>query len=588
MKNDLVQDVKDRVSIEDVVADYVELKRSGRNLKALSPFSAEKTASFMVSPEKQIWHDFSSGKGGNMFGFVMDIEGIDFKAALDILAKKAGLDPAEYRRGGSSGMDKRRKRSIEALDAAAKFYQTQLVSNKKALDYVTGKRGLNKESITNFRVGYSPNSKDALCKYLMTKGFDPKEIKDSGLASQRSSGNIDMFRGRMMLPLMDPQGQVIGFTARLIEDQPDSPKYINTPQTVVYDKSRHVFGFSQAKDAIRRAGYVVITEGNLDVVSSHKSGVRQVVATAGTAMTIHHLKIVSRVTNDIRLAFDADDAGIKATERTIELSQELDVKLSIVSIPDGQDPDDLVRSDLAAWQEVIAKPEYAVDWVYKRHQERIDTTSASGKREFTDIVLRVVRGLKDEVEKDHYMRLLAKDMDISLDAVKGKLDGLENQPIKPKKRLKEKPAEDGQLAIDPTVIEDKFVGLLIMSPMTRRLSLTTEQEILFSRPGRQAIYDYLMSNPQANIDDLSPPEELREHADYVKLAVFTAEEHYRDLDSNERLREASDLANRLIQTSYKNRIMQLTAKMEAAQESGDNELVQKLLKEVDVIIKSQG
>lgn len=585
MKDDLVADVKDRLSVDEVVADYVELKRSGRNFKGLSPFTSEKTPSFMVSPEKQIWHDFSSGKGGDMLSFIMEVEGVDFKTALDQLARKAGLDPADYRSGGSSGMDKRRKIAKEALDVATKFYQAQLVANKPALAYATKKRGFNKDIISDFRIGYAPDTWESLYTYLAQKDFTEQAIEDAGLAVKSKRGKIDMFRGRLMIPLMDASGSVIGFTARLIDDQPDSPKYINTPQTIVYDKSRHVFGYSQAKDAIRRSGYVVITEGNLDVVSSHKMGVRQVVATAGTAMTMHHLKLVSRLTNDVRLAFDADDAGIKATERTIELAQEMDVRLSIVSLPDGEDPDDLVRRDLAKWQEVIDSPQYALDWLYQRHKERVDITTAKGKREFSDIVLSTIRVLKDDVEKDHYIVQLSKDLDVSKQALLSKMNGAGADGKS--KRLKKPKANQHSGEYDNTAVEDSFLGLLMLYPITRRLSLDTDQPLEFVRPGRQDIYQYIRDNPQASIDDTSLPAELRDHVEYVKLILFTAEEQYKKLDSNERLREASDLANKIIETNKKNRLKLLTQSIEEAESSGDAAKVQELLKQVDVIIKSQ-
>ena len=221
---DAVDEVKQRLSVEDVVGQYVQLKRAGRNFKGLSPFSNEKTPSFVVSPDKQIWHDFSSGRGGDMFSFVMEVEGLDFRAALEHLARQAGVDLEQFKpAGGRSGPDK--KRLLAACDAAARFYQLQFSKNQTALEYVFKKRQFDKETVLAWRLGYSPNTGTALVSYLRGKGFTEAEIKLAGLTAQRRSGLGDMFRGRLMIPLCDATGQVIGFTARLLADDPQAPIY---------------------------------------------------------------------------------------------------------------------------------------------------------------------------------------------------------------------------------------------------------------------------------------------------------------------------------------------------------------------------
>ena len=307
---DAKEEIRARINIEDVIGEYVQLKRAGRNFKGLSPFTGEKTPSFYVSPDKNIWHDFSSNKGGDVFSFVMEVEGVDFRGAMDILAKKAGVDLSAYSSKGAQEIARRKRRLLEAHELATQYYQQSLVRNQHAVDYVFKKRGLSKEIVQNFRIGYAPSNGDALVSFLTKKGFTKQELSQAGLTN-RFGG--DLFRGRMTVPLMDSSGQVIGFTARIITDEPNAPKYLNTPQTLLYDKGRHVFGLSQAKEAIRQNDYAVIVEGNLDVVSSHQAGVRQVVATAGTAMTEHHLKALVRLSPHARLAFDGDAAGLAAT-----------------------------------------------------------------------------------------------------------------------------------------------------------------------------------------------------------------------------------------------------------------------------------
>ena len=418
---DAVTDIKERLSIEDIVSEYVQLKRAGRNFRGLSPFGNEKTPSFMVSPEKQIWHDFSSGKGGNIFSFIMEVEGLDFKGALELLARKAGIDLAAYKTANTSRGSQNKERLYAVLDAAAHFYQVQLTKNKQALTYVRTKRGFSKETIVDFRLGYSPSGGKDLLQYLLNKSFTAEEMKRVGLVTQRSGGLSDMFRDRIMVPLCDDVGRVVGFTARLLNNEENAPKYINTPSTLLYDKGRQAYGFDKAKDAIRKNGYVVIVEGNLDVIASHQAGIKQVVATAGTAMTQQHLKTMKRFTEDIRLCFDQDKAGQNAAERAIGLAQAAGVSLQMVTLPAGKDPDELVRQDPKLWQQAIDSPVYVVDWLIERYRLQLDITTAVEKRQLSDIVLKLVRQLADSVEQDHYVQKLAELLGVDPRAMREKL-----------------------------------------------------------------------------------------------------------------------------------------------------------------------
>ena len=231
------------------------------------------------------------------------------------MARKAGLDLAQYRSGNYKDTSKLKDRLLEVNEQATKFYQTQFKSHDGALNYIFKKRQFTKDVVLDFRIGYSPNNGTALHDYLAKKGFTEEEMTKAGLVTKRYRGPSDMFRGRIMVPLMDQVGKVIGFTARLLDDEPNAPKYINTPQTLLYDKGRHVFGLSLAKEAIRKTKQAVVVEGNLDVIASHQGCIKHVVATAGTAMTPMHLKTIGRFTDDVRIAFDQDEAGLKAAER---------------------------------------------------------------------------------------------------------------------------------------------------------------------------------------------------------------------------------------------------------------------------------
>jgi DNA primase len=570
---DAVEEVKGRLSIEDVISEYVQLKRTGRNWRGLSPFTNEKTPSFIVSPEKQIWHDFSSGKGGNMFSFVMEVEGLDFKGALELLARKAGIDIEQYRSTPrQGGPDKERLYGL--LETAAKFYQAHFSKNKMALEYVLSKRKFTKETALEWYLGYSPNNGSALIDYAKVKGFTEAELKQAGLSAASYRGGLqDMFRGRLMIPLQDPQGRIIGFTARLLEDDPNAPKYINTPQTVLYDKSRHVYGLHLAKEAIRKTKFVVLVEGNLDVIASHQAGVRQVVATAGTALTEPHLKALSRLTGDIRLCFDADKAGVAATERAIPIASRVKVSLSIIDVPSGKDPDDLIRQDPKLWQAAISNNQYALDWLIARYEKLLDITSAKGKREFSDVLLPVMRGLSDDVERDHYLNAIAKAIDVSREALSQKLQKTADlNPPTRQRRPKIAPQQPDKAAVENKKVQDNFLSLILMRPTLREFLRLIIPDMLHDDNGR-ALLKFMKENPDFDGKTAKPVQNL---ADYVKIEALLYEELYQGLELNELHYEAARLQARLIEQFVKTQKAKLAGALETADEAATRPLLEQV------------
>lgn len=560
---DAVEDIKQRLAIEDVIGEYVQLKRAGRNFKGLSPFNAEKTASFMVSPEKQIWHDFSSGKGGSMFNFIMEVEGLDFKGALEHLARKAGVDLSQYQSGRSASSSKLKERLYEVLEAAARFYQVQFSHHKIALEYVFKQRGYTKETALAFRIGYSPNNGTALIDYMKKHGFEEKELTQAGLTSKRYRGGVgDMFRGRLMIPLQDAQGKVIGFTARLLEDIPDAPKYINTPQTYLYDKSRHIYGLHLAKDAIRKKGFAVLVEGNLDVIASHQAGVNQVVATAGTAMTEPHLKTLKRFTGDIRLSYDADKAGQAAAERAIPIASKVGVDLSMITLPAGKDPDDLIKRDVKAWENAISKHSNALDWLIERYRDQLDLDTATGKRQFSDITLAVVRQLPDAVEQEHFMAKIAKIIGVTTEALQSKMR-LEEQAPRRRTKTVQQPAS---VSLNYTKDQNHLLSLLLMQPALRSY-LNDMQEEMFTDAEAQKVYNFLLQNPSFN-GDPNTATLLRDIADYVKILGLQFEELYQGIELLELRNEAARLQTRVIEQYVKTKKQPL---IEAMHDASDQE-----------------
>ncbi len=556
---DAVSEIKSRLNVEDVVSQYIQLKRAGRNFKGLSPFTNEKTPSLMVSPEKQIWHDFSSGKGGDILTFVMEVEGLDFRAALELLARQAGVELEQFK--GRSGAGKLKNRLLEVLDAAASYYQAELRNSQPALRYLVRKRHFGKKTILDWRLGYSPNLNRGLTDTLVKKGFSLTEIKRAGLAVERRGQTVDMFRNRMMIPLCDAQGSVVGFTARLLTDDPSAPKYINTPATAVYDKSRQIFGLHMAKESVRKSSFVVVAEGNLDVISSHQAGVANVVASAGTAMTQQHLLTLKRFTSDIRLSFDSDRAGVAAAERVIPLAQKAGVELKIINMPEGtKDPDELVQKDVKLWQKVIKSSQYAIDWLIETYKSQLDLAAASGKKKFSDILLATIKQLSDPVEQEHYLKLVAKLTDTSVEAMRAKMG---QTTARTEIRLK-KPARPAA-AVDRSEAEYQKLQLNLLSaayfePAVRWLLKDLPKEIFSSDEARQSV-EYIKSAALEPIP-AKLPARLKNLESYVKILEIQFEELYQDIDVEERVRQASLTRNRLADIYVKSQRSVLVEKMQ--------------------------
>ena len=564
---DAVEEIKSRLSIEDVIGKYVELKRAGRNFRGLSPFGNEKTPSFMVSPEKQIWHDFSSGKGGNIFSFIMEMEGLDFKGALEHLARLAGVDLAKYRTGQSGEFGQQKERVLAALELAAKFYQVHFSKNRTALEYILGKRAFTKATALEFQIGYSPSQGSALASFMLKKGFSEKEINAAGLGSRRGGSFRDMFRGRVMFPLCDPQGRVIGFTARILEDDPNAPKYINTPQTIVYDKSRHVYGLHLAKEAIRAKNHAVIVEGNLDVIASHQVGVKHVVATAGTAITANHLKAISRFVSDIRLAFDQDKAGIAAAERAIAVASGVGVTLGIIDIPDGKDPDELIKLDPAAWEKATESHKYALDWLIEQYQKRLDLSSAVGKREFSDVLIAVIKHIEDSVEQDHYLTKIADLTGVGVEAMRQKmLKTPDKTTLAPLKKVT-LPQLD-KFEVERVKAQNQILAIVLKNPDLQSFLGPIQPDMLVEEQARGALL-YLQKKTKA--DNNQAP-----IGDYEQVLLLLYEQLYQDLEIIELRQEAARLQVRLIEYYVKIK----KAPLAEAMRVGDEAQVAILLEQV--------
>jgi len=579
---DAKDEIKQKLSVEEVVGDYLELRRSGRNFKAISPFTSERTPSFMVSPEKQIWHDFSSNKGGDIFTFVMEVEGVEFREALEILARKANIDLGQFQKN-DNGTSKLKKRILEANKLAVQFYHICLSRKAEALNYIKNNRGYNIETIKTWQLGYSPEDGKSLYSFLIKRGFNELELSKAGLITKRRNGWGDMFRGRIMIPLADGQGNYVGFTARLLKDNPSAPKYFNTPQTLVYDKGRQVFGLHHAKESIRTNDFAVLVEGNLDVIASHQAGVKNVVAAAGTAMTADHLRSLSRLSLNIRLAFDSDKAGVNATERAVSIAEAVGVDMKVVEIPEGaKDPDEVIQKDPDLWKRSVGNYLDAVEWIIKKYQQEYDIKTPDGKRKFSTIVLKVISGLQDPVEKEHHIKKLSQVLDTSVASLLAKISQSASKPNA------KKPSKAGFIEADSLAYQDDFLALNCYFPDVRD-GLKIIEASAFTTKERLWLFDALKKADAKKRFEVSciDQKDLNNYQDYVNILTLTAEEKYASFSPADLLAETMALARRIKQIQQTQARERLTEDIREAEARDDQEEVARLLEEYQRGLKEE-
>lgn len=387
-----------------------------------------------------------------------------------------------------------------------------------------------------------------------------------------------------MVPLMDGQGQVIGFTARLVRDVPGAPKYLNTPQTLLYDKSRHVFGLHLAKEAIRKTDRAVIVEGNLDVISSHQVEVSNVVATAGTALTDHHLKALSRLTDHILLAFDGDKAGLAATERAIPIAQAVDVELGIIVLPDdAKDPDELIQQDVAKWKQAIKRYLPAIEWVITQYEQRYDITTALGKRQLTTEALNLLRLVDDPIEQEHYLKSLSAKTDTEVETLRSRMTQLSGQST-------EKPLKPIQSHVNLVMEaenpkQDHLLALLCFGDDIRDVAMELSVDA-FDGEARQALFRHLVTHREGLPLDSVPPE-LQAFEVYVKIVQLKAETRYNEHTAQERTNEASHLVGQIKQQHLKQKKTALTTQLRIAEVGGDETEILRLRNELNSLIKEE-
>ena len=575
------EQIKSRLDIIDVVKEYIPLKQMGSNWRANCPFHQEKSPSFMVSKEKQIWHCFGCNQGGDVISFVQQYEGLEFPEALRLLADRAGvvLQTSGQQTGPSSG-----EKSLlwQLNEIACQQWQKNLWSDnlaaKKTLDYLHN-RGLQDSTIKQWGLGLSLEAWDDLSVTLRTSGHRDQDLVQSGLVQQKDGRIFDRFRSRLMFPIRDVQGKIAGFTARTLAgiafDQEDfGGKYINSPQTAVYNKSSILYGLDLAKSAVKQLDYIIVVEGNMDVIMSHQAGIKNVVAVSGTALTGDQLRLIKRFTQNIILAFDADAAGSQALYKSGVISaSDFEMNVKAAMIIGGKDPADIVQHDPEDWKQLLRQSIPIVDFYYQEILKRVDLSRADHKKLAVEKMLSILAALKSNVEQDHYIKKLSDDLGISENILWEDLLSLE------KKAATTTPHEPEVQAVTH---DDVLAETLLAIIAARPLSLGTvidriEPEVLSDiwQPLYKKIIIYYTKNQSGDLQGLTATLEPSESPTWSRI-VYRAEASYTDWSDKALEAELENIIKRLKVRHLKDRMRALSDSITRAERTGDKLEVERL------------
>lgn len=523
---DQVQEIKASVDIVNLIGERVRLSRGGKNFKGLCPFHSEKSPSFFVSPDIQMYKCFGCGKAGDVFSFLQEYDSFTFAEALQVLADRAGivLEKKQF-----SKEDTDRQRLLEALHFAKEYYHyllTEHEAGKEAREYLKN-RGVRQETIKTFQIGYSLDSWDGVQKYLIgKKGFSVHELERVGLVLKASSGNryYDRFRGRIIFPLTDPRSRVVGFSGRVLDPKIKEAKYINSPETEFYHKSELLFGYSQLHSFIREKEEVVVTEGEFDAISSYQAEVKHVVAIKGSALTEQHVKLLSRSVKRIILSLDADSAGIAATKRAIEVAKPYDLHLRVINIEGGKDPDEIARTSPKGWREMVKSSVSIYEFLINAALKGKDLSTGEGKSDATREIVPVLASIENVVEQAHYITFASEKL-----GVKEELFEIETRKYFAKNRMgsrtykkKEEKVENSQVFSRQEILERYILGLLMLSSDVEAIGKVSED--MFVTPSHIRI---LKAMKEASSDKglkiqefmISLPEELQTIAGNIYLEL---------------------------------------------------------------------
>ncbi|OGZ11810.1 MAG: hypothetical protein A3D67_02160 [Candidatus Lloydbacteria bacterium RIFCSPHIGHO2_02_FULL_51_22] len=597
-----VEQIKDRLNIADVIGAYITLERAGKNFRARCPFHNERTPSFFVSPERGTFHCFGCSKGGDIFEFTKEFEGVDFYGALKLLAVKAGV---ELERTDPRLRDER-EYLFGILDEAAAFYARTLLASPSAREYLK-KRGLSEESIRMWRLGYAPSSWQTLFSFFSEKKVSPEMLVKAGLVIRADSGRYyDRFRGRVMFPIADSTGRVVAFSGRFFQpeadlspgadparkaapaDRPSSAmasagkpssamasagrheaKYINSPETKLYDKSRALYGFDKAKQYIREKGACVVVEGQMDAVVAHQVGIRNTVATSGTALTVEHVHYIRRFTEKVVFAFDADAAGIAATERALKIALTEGMDVSLAHLPGGSDPAEL---GVSAPQELIKRIErskHAVDFFLTVCEEKI-TDPRRLKIEAGKKVLPIIAHIKNRIEQAHFITETSRRIGVGEEVLWEELRRIPN--VSTARVAEEKKATIPPPRARKDVIAQKITGILLQNARKNDDTPTT----LFLKNAEKEFENLIGMSPREYAEAL--PASVRERLVFDALrteGAHTSLEH-----------DIKELLENLKKTVVRTKLTQRTMDLARAEKAGDETQAREISEEIRTLTKS--
>jgi DNA primase len=562
-----IDEIKSKLSITDVLSDYMQLKKAGTNFKAVCPFHSEKTPSFMVSPSKQIWHCFGCGLGGDIFEFIKQMENVEFAEALRILADRAGV---VLKKPTVAQIQIGEKKDIlyEINLQAAKYFAKVLWESNagaEALAYLRN-RGLTDPTIKNWMLGYAPDDFHYLENFL-AKNFDKKDIELAGLIIKSDKGGyFDRFHDRVMFPIVNLHGQAVGFTGRLLHDKPDTGKYVNSPETPIYNKSQVIYGLFQGKNSIRKQDRAVVVEGNMDVITCHQAGFTQTVATSGTALTDQQLTILKRLTNNLIFAFDSDAAGSVATKRALELALNQGFNVKIADLGQAKDPDELIKRSIGLWEKTVEGAGNYLDFVLADLLKTQDPSTAEGIGKIESAIVPLINYLANPVIKAHYVRKIASTLNVPEKTIFDRLNSLKRPVIS-------RPLEPvGQKKDRRQILEDQLLGLCLNTQTSDCLKDLDPAD--FTAKNSAVTSAMLQAEPKlAGIKQLHP-----ELADHLELLSFSSkvEVDEQGLSPQEELARVSLEFKRLV---FKHQLEKIIAQLSVAQSRHDQPTIEKLSRE---------
>lgn len=561
--SDPINEIKNQLDIVDVVREYVKLDKVGSNYRALCPFHTENDPSFFVSPSRQMWRCFGGcNEGGDMFDFIMKIEGIEFGDALKILADKAGVELKPQ----DPELQTKRDNFYELYELATKFYEKQLNSSKqgkKAKKYLLD-RGIKEESIEKWRLGYSPDSWQALSKFLISQGHSREDIIEAGLAikKEEKDSSYDRFRSRIMFPIFSLSSQPIAFGGRVFGDEEETAKYINSPQTLLYDKSKILYGLDKAKTEVRREEYCILAEGYTDVIMISQAGYENVVSTSGTALTKSQLDILSRYTDNLYTAFDMDEAGSSATKKGIKLAQKMDFDVKVISLPKDKDPADLILDSQDKWEKAIEDRKTIMEFYFDSALTGKDLSDPKDKKQVAKEVLPAIKRIPNSIERSHWVKKMSEELDIDEEPI---YDQLQKTEVEQKRNnsSSEEDTNQQKKKSKVAILEERVASLV-----AKNNELASEIDIQFLSEEIAEVIEAIENEEE---------EQLKEKIDYFALKP--------DGDVDHPQEEIEACLKEIKKLKIQKTLRQIQKKIKKAEQSDDKQSLEKLTKKADKLSK---